>query len=220
MKKVLFALCVIGLMAGLCGCEKRGGDNNPDTPESQTPITYSHSTFINGQLCYLPNPFSPEVDTILCIRNAYLFFNVNNKEYCSYVRDLLSTFGGDLSECRFHSYDLEHQWEFVPLKEQYFYPVRNGHFISLVDQDKGILSDSIYLSAESVNQRGTPVMVTVYTSEREGELSEDALQLYMNDNAMFQGNDFMSPKFISDTIIPSGERIVCFDGQYGPFIYL
>ena len=42
----------------------------------------------------------------------------------------------------------------------------------------------------------------------------------MGDFVRFQGSDYMKPKFITDSVAPIGDRIVCFDGHDGPSSYI
>ena len=168
-------------------------------------IEYDESR-VSGELCYAVNPFKPE-DTVICIRNVYVLFNCYNQEYCSDTRDLLSLVDGEMSDCKSHQCDADlHRWNFLANKEQCFYPIYNGQFISLIDTETGRLIDSINLSYRDM---------TIYTKQRV-KGNNDGSKLHMGDFVRFQGSDYMKPKFITDSITPAGERIVCIDGHNGP----
>ena len=167
---------------------------------------YLDESDISGKLCYAVNPFDPE-DTIICIKNVYISFTCHDQEYCSATRELLSQFEGTLTDCRFHQYDVnDHHWEFISSKEMCFYPTCNGQFISMIDSETGILADSINLLYRDV---------TIYKKQRAKE-NNDESKLYMGDFVFFLGSDYMKPKFITDSVTPIGEKIVCFDGHNGP----
>lgn len=161
---------------------------------------------INGQLCYMPNPFSPETDTILCLNNAYIVFCGYNYEYCSYVRNLLSQNGGRfIKECMFHTNN-NHNWHYLAGSKQFFYPVCKKQFVSLIDSNTGMIADSIIL-----NDR------TIYPKRKRNGDSDHVIRFYLEDFVWFQGSDDMKPKFITDSITSFCDTIVCFDGHRGPF---
>lgn len=203
MKNVLLALCIFTLMIGLNGCEKN--EVEEDDYSNITHFKYVDGSTINGQLCYLPNPFCPTEDTVLCLKNVYIGFFGFSKEYCEYVRNLLSQFGGKFTECLYHGIDESHHWEYLAESEQIFFPHINQKLVSIVDSEKGMIADSIILNT-----------LTVYpTKTRDGD-GDFFNHFYMADFVTFFGNDHMKPKFITDTITPLDEHIIYFDAQQGP----
>ena len=164
-------------------------------------------SWINGQLCYIANPFSVETDTILCLNNVYIAFNGYSYEYCSYVRNLLSQYGGKFTDCMFHDFmGEEHGWEYLAKSEKCFYPIYNGEFVSLIDPKTCRSSDSIIL-----NDR------IIYLKRKRNGDNDRVTRFYVGDFVRFQGSDYMKPKFITDSLTSSGDTLVCFDGHRGPF---
>jgi len=119
-------------------------------------------------------------------------------------RELLSQFNGKLTECRFHN-TTQHSWECLANPSQYFYPVLAGQFVSLVDPRTGIIADSINLNG-----------IVIHPKQKRPECNFRT-GFYREEFILFRGNDHMQPKLITDTITPSGEKIVCFDGKRGPY---
>lgn len=188
-------LLLMGVM--LAACERRGDPRM--YPED--------ASNINGQLCYMPNPFSPETDTILCLNNVYIGFEGYNYEYCSYVRNLLSQNGGKFTACPHNQRDRsEHYWEYLAESKRCFYPICKGEFVSLIDSKTGLIADSIIL-----NER------TIYPKRKRNRDNDRVIRFYMGEFVHFQGSDDMKPKFITDSITSVGDTIVCFDGHRGPF---
>ena len=178
----------------------------PSTNEGEETIKYHQEdeSMINGKLCCAANPLVPN-DTILGLTNAYILFAMYEDDgYRSYVRDLFSNLEGELYESE-HVQSYEAFFEFLPNKEICFYPVINGDFISLVDSVKSVLSDSIIFSN-----------ITLFTSHR-GEDANKETHFYINDFVIFMGSDHKTPPFISDSITPSGEQIICFDAHKRPY---
>lgn len=167
---------------------------------------YLDRSEINGQLCYSANPFNPETDTVLCLKNVYIGFTGYDADYCSYVRNLLSQVGGRLEECRFEELGI-HLWEYLAKSEQYFYPTIDNQFVSVIDPNTGIIADSMRL-----NDR------TIYPKRKRNGDVDYATHSFTGDFVVFMGSDYMKPKFITDTIMPSGELIIRFDGHRGPFM--
>ncbi len=167
---------------------------------------YLDESHINGQLCYKANPIDPENDTILCLDNVYIGFVGYDDDYCPFLRNLLSLHGGRFTECQFDGGG-EHRWEYLAESEQTFYPINSKEFVSLIDPETGVIADSIYL-----NER------IIYPKLRRNGDSDRVTRFYMGDFVLFQGSDYMKPRFISDTITSSGEQIICFDGHKGPIL--
>ncbi len=193
MKKTLISLMCVVICLLCTSC-----------PSPHHFIEYDESN-ICGKLCYIVNPFDLK-DTIVCINNVIIHCTMHDKEYCSSVRELLSMYGGEMSDCQSHQSTTLHRWGFLANKEQCFFPTCNGQFISLMNTKKGVMADSINLSYRNV---------TIYTKQRT-KGNNDESKLYMGDFVRFRGNDYMKPKFITDSITTAGERIVCFDGHDGP----
>ena len=179
----------------LLSCNRK---NNPE-------FIYLDGSDINGQLCYSANPFNPETDTVLCLKNVDIGFTGYDADYCSYVRALLSQVGGKFEECQSHE-GIKHNWAYLAESEQCFYPICNKQFVSVIDPNTGSIADSICL-----NDR------TIYPKRKRNGDSDYATHSFTGDFVLFQGSDYMKPKFITDTIMPSGELIICFDGHRGPF---
>lgn len=173
--------------------------------EQNNPIMYPEdATLINGKLCYTINPFVSN-DTILGVTNAYIECAMYKDDgYSSYLKDLFSHLEGEIEEpeCK-HSY--EAVFMFYPNKEICFYPILNGNFISLTDSVKSTLSDSIVFNS-----------ITLFTEQRKGDVN-NATHFYIGDFVCFMGSDHQTPPFISDSITSSGEQIICFDAQRGPY---
>ena len=165
---------------------------------------YIDESHIDGQLGYTANPFASEKDTILCLNNVYIAFSGYDADYCSDVRNLLSLFGGKFTDCRLHNFK-KHDWEYLAESKQCFYPICNGRFVSLIDPNTGLIADVICL-----NDR------LIYPKLKRNENGNQA-PLAMGDFVSFLGSDYMNPIFIADSITLSGDKIICFDGQRGPF---
>lgn len=172
--------------------------NNRNVPE----FIYIDESMINGQLCYLANPFAPTEDTVLVLNNAFIDFTSYNSDYYSYVRDLLTLKGGKCVQN-----EIESSLEYMAESTQYFYPICGKELVSLIDSETGRVVDSILL-----NDR------TIYLKRKRNGDTDYVAHFYMGDFVWFIGSDYMKPKFITDSITPSGEQIICFDGQHsGPF---
>lgn len=195
--KIYKVILLLLLGVTLVACERHYPTIEPES-----------ESYINGQLCYMANPLIPDIDTILCIDNIYVAFHVNNYEYCSYTRELLSHFVGKLTECPFHeASDINyHHWEFCANKGQYIYPIFNGEFVSLIDSNTGMIADSVILNGR-----------TIYPKQERNNKPIIWNQFYKEDFICFNGNDHMMPKLITDTVTPFGDTIVCYDGHNGPY---
>lgn len=193
MKKII----ILFIMAGIClSCTER----NPV-------MRAENESYINGQLCYAANPLSPEIDTVLCLKNVYICFACYNYSYCSSVRNLLSVYDdGIITECHFHQSDNEeHHWEYLANAEQLFYPVCKNQFISVIDSNTGMLLDSISLNN-----------ISILLKKQRNEDKDLTTRFYIEDFVHFHGRDNMNPVFIFDTLATTiQERVICFDGQEG-----
>ena len=189
-KNTIFSLVVLAFAA----C-------NTNSDIKMTPMD---SSTINGILCYVANPFNPESDTILCVNNAYIGFMCYDTGYCNYARELLSHFDGELTKCKFHNIS-QHEWEFFPNEDQFFYPLYKGKFISLINSNQCSLSDSICWNE-----------YIIYLKQRPSNSNNSSSYIfYIGDFVRFRGYDNLPPQFITDSITPSKEQIVCFDAQKG-----
>ena len=191
---LLLLICV-----SLWSCEKPKSQDNPHE------FIYLDRSEINGQLCCTANPFNPEKDTVLCLKNVYIGFTGYDADYCSYVRDLLSQVGGKFEECQFEDRGV-HTWEYLAKSEQYFYPISSTQFVSIIDPNTGMIADSV-----SLNGR------IIYPRQNRKEDSNRYSRFYSGDFVNFIGSDYMKPKFITDTITLSSELIIRFDAHQGPF---
>ena len=172
----------------------------------QNHFVYLDESGIIGQLWATANPFNPDKDTILCLKSIeFVYCLTYDSAYCSYLTDLFSKFEGQLFGCRFHP-SSPHGIEFCPTSEMLFYPIANGEFVSITSTQTGYVLDSVVLN-------GT----TIFTKSRK-DTSDNVSYLYIEDYVAYQGNDHMRPKFITDSITPSGEQIICFDGTHGPIM--
>ena len=197
MKTKFFLLALFGI--ALWSCEK---EVDPRTLQNNN----WGSTFNNGKLCYMANPFSPDTDTLLCINNMYLYFENRDSAYCSYVRDLLSQFGGWVTECKWHKSDSHcHEWEHMSEPDACFYPICSKQLVSVIDPKTGKIADAI-----TINDR------TIYPKQRRKNDSNHTTRFYLGDFVSFMSsnNDY---KYITDSVTVSGDTIVFFDGNFGPF---
>lgn len=191
-------LLLIILFLGLLSCEKSLPKD--DNPKMYTP----EQTLINGNLWYAVNPFVSN-DTILAVTNAYIKCAMYKDDgYSSYLKDLFSHHEGEIEEpeCK-HSYEAVVM--FYPNKELCFYPILNGNFISLTNSSKDALLDSVNFNN-----------VTLFTKYRDGD-NDVKIHFYIGDFVGFSGSDYKTPPFISDSIVPSGEQIICFEAHWGPY---
>ena len=132
----------------------------------------------------------------------YVGFTVYDANYCSYVRNLLSLFGGKITEC---PHNFNHRWEYLAESEQYFYPTIGNQYVSVIDPNTGRIAADI-----SLNDRD------IYLKDTRTADSNKATHFYYGDFVVFMGSDYMKPKFITDTITPFGKQIILFDGHRGP----
>lgn len=175
--------------------------------DSDVKMSPEDGSMINGKLCYAPNPFNPESDTVLCVNSAYIGFTCHDTGYCNYARELFSHFDGELTKCQFHNTS-QHEWEFLPNEDQLFYPLYKGKFISLINPNQYLLADSIYWND-----------YIIYLKQRPSISNNSSSHIfYIGDFVSFQGYDNLPPQFITDSITPSKEQIACFDAQKGLYL--
>jgi len=171
-----------------------------------------------GQLSYVANPFNPEKDSILCLRNiSYIYCTTFTDEYYSYIKNLFSACKGHFEESKTPAPRNDNHLIFYPQSDMCIYPIRSGEFISVMDKKSGRVLDSITLAVSiEVGNRKDVSTATIYTKPNNQEKGENTQEFYMGDFVVFQGNDHMQPPFISDSITPSGKLIICIDGEHGP----
>ena len=196
MKNKLYILIILSLFLSSC----------IRVHEFETPY-YAVCT---GRMWYVANPFEPETDTILCLRNVQeIVVETPDAEYYSYLKQLFSrhTHEGRLYGSSF----------FQPDSGVYVFPTQYGKFISIIDSQTGKILDSLVYETKLGSE---PVSITIHTELRakNGYDTYDTTNVYINDLVSFGGNIHMNPPFVTDTITPDGARILCIDSNEGPFL--
>ena len=204
---LIWALC--SLLVTLSFCKENDEPNLIELDSSE----------IMGQLECVENPFRPANDTILCLLDVQcLYCKTYNSGYCSYLKKLLSGMPGTLYASDEH-FAGPYTIEFIPDSHLRLYPMRDGKFISVVDSQKGEMADSISLSViHKTGSKITTSNVLVFTRPREQH--NDTTCIYRGDYVVFHGDDHMQPVFVTDTITPSNDQIICFEASRGPIMTL
>lgn len=172
---------------------------------------------IMGKLGYVENPLCPATDTILCLTDVQsVYCRIYDSGYCSSLKNLLSCFKGTLVASDEHLSG-PYSIEFVPDSFLHIYPMRDGKFISVTDTKKGNILDSISLSVMQKTSSGmTSHDALIYTHPRE-QLNDETC-IYIGDYVTFQGDDHLQPIFITHTVVPSNDSILCFEASRGPIL--
>lgn len=190
-----------------------------------------------GQINYTANPFDLK-DSILCLNNIrYVYVNgsSSNTEYYKYILDLLDNYEGTIyfptyegnklfnikewRELDMHPYNYSN-FEFVSAVDITMFPTIDGNFISVMDKQNCCLVDSLIFEATRVIPSIEKYIVVFYTRKRDQDSSSSA-KVYLNDYVKYctyferSWPNTYSP-FITDTIIPDNEQVICFDAQFGP----
>lgn len=201
MKTKLFIL--IGLTACLIGCEQK------------YPVMYNvNETVIRGQLIYAANPFDAS-DSVLCLTDI-IWLDIKTKDSCylAYLDTLL--FEGADGRTHRHQKDNKVRYEQVP-DSLVFYSVRDGRFMSVMDETKHAVADSLVITHGYLYPpKETTVTCTVYLFPRPEDKKRPIEDIYLGDYVSYDEKDYGPQPLIFDTISPSGEKILCVDGTYGP----
>lgn len=228
MKRMFNSLLVLTIIVVFSSCEKYPNIVNGDETTTIGP----------GQISYTVNPFDSK-DSILClkkVRYVYVKGRISNTEYYKHILDLFDNYEGTIyfpsyegnrifNIKEWHELDMHpdnySNFEFVSTDDITMFPTLNGNFISVLDKQSGCLVDSIVFEATSVLPRVEKYTVVFYTSKRE----QDSLfyrHKYLYDYVTYctyferSSNSDKYPPFITDSITPDNERIICFDAQFGP----
>lgn len=206
--KTFKSIMVASLVFVLAACNTTNNPNNP----------WKNDSNILGQLSYVANPLNPMKDSVLCLLNVqYIYCATYTDEYYSYVKELLSAHDGSFEVNETPAPRNDNHILFHPQSELCFFPIRNGRFISVLDEKDGCLSESLTLAVSiEVGDRKDVSTATIHLMSREKETGEYSQEFYLGDYVVFEGNDQMQPPFISDTITLEGMQIICFDGEHGP----
>lgn len=191
-----------------------------DSPNSN--YLWTNRTNIAGQLHYTANPFNPLGDSVLCLKNVREVCCVTyTDDTYSKVMEILSKYDGVFDEGTNPAPRNNNHVLFLPSSDMYFYPIRNGHFISIVDTVTGNKLDSLQLAvSNNIGSSLVESLTTLFLTWRPTPTDNDSHHIYMGDYVIFNGNDNMIPPFISDSITPKGDIIVCFEGRQGPVLYV
>lgn len=207
MKRIFNVIFCFVAAVLMCSCNKSTESQN------QPVLIELDESSIEGQLNYVANPFNPEIDSVLCLDYVRkLHLRTYNEKYYSYVKELLSNAKGILSTKENSG---QYTLEFLPDSTMYFFPIRSGQLISVMDMQSGTKKDSLVMRVQS--KQGSKIEewdVVIYTKPSE-QTGNDA-HFYMGDYVHFHGDDHMNPIFVSDSTITSGERIIFIDGTRGP----
>ena len=202
----LLIIAAVTLMLAACNTT-----NNPNNP-------WKNDSNILGQLSYVANPLNPIKDSVLCLWNVqYVYCAINTDEYYSYVKGLLSAHDGSFEESETPTPRNDNHILFYPQPEICFFPIRNGKFISVMDEKGERVLDNFTLTISiEVGDRKDESAATIHMQSRIKKTGEYSQEFYLDDFVVFEGNDQMRPPFISDTITLDGTQIICFDGEHGP----
>lgn len=205
MKKYLM-LALFYLPVALSSCNNSNNDPN---------LVELDASEIVGKLGYVENPFSPITDTILCLQDVqHLYCRTYDAAYCAYLNKMLSKYQGTLYASNEHLSG-PYTIEFIPNSNLYFYPIRDGKYISIMDHKDGQVLDSISLPVMYKSGYKTSTNNIVIYITPNGQL-HNARYINMGDCVVFQGDDHMQPVFIIDTITPFNNHIICFEASRGP----
>ena len=191
--------------------------NSPDWPNNGE----INRSDIWGEIHYVANPFDEIMDSVLCLKNVqHLICYTYTDEYFEKVTEILSHYEGHFEQDPAPAPRNNNHIYFHPSSNMLFYPIRNGHFISIVDTVTGNKLDSLQLAvSNNIGSSLVESLTTLFLTWRPTPTDNDSHHIYMGDYVIFNGNDNMIPPFISDSITPKGDIIVCFEGRQGPVLY-
>jgi hypothetical protein len=197
MKKVMFTIALMTMVL-LTACKPN---------QEVGPTVWPHAS-LSGQLWYAANPFEPENDTILCLKNVVYGGATDDAEYCSYLSRLFAPLDERFKGCE-HYTNHPHPIIFIPSSAYKIYPKRDGQFMSVIDSYTGRISDSLSYFFEQSHP-----YVTIYTQVRNKEPFTDT-QIYMGDEVEFYYDRRTVLFSITDTVTSTGEILICFDASKG-----
>ena len=205
MKTKLFIL--IGLTACLIGCEHKYH------------VMYStNETVIRGQLIYAANPFDAS-DSVLCLTDI-IWLDIKTKDTCylAYLDTLL--FEGADGRTHRHQSDNKVRYEQVP-DSLVFHVVKDGCFMSVMDDVKRTVSDSLVIAYQYLcpPKETTSTCLVILASRPNDKQNPPIEDIYLGDYVSYKEKDYGQQPLVFDTISPSGEKILCVDGTYGPVFW-
>ena len=195
---------LIGLIACFAGCEHK------------YPVMYStNETVIRGQLTYTANPFDLS-DSVLCITDI-IWLDIKTKDtgYLAYLDTLL--FGDSDGRSHRHQSNGLVNYEQVP-DSLVFYVVRDNRFMSVMNDTKRTAADSLVITYQYLYppKETTSTCLVILASRPNDKQNPPIEDLYLGDYVSYKEKDYGQQLLVFDTISPSGEKILCIDGTYGP----
>ena len=207
MKPKFFIL--IGLTACLIGCEH----------EREYPNMYfANETVIRGQLIYAVNPFDAS-DSVLCITDI-IWLDIKTKDTCylAYLDTLL--FENADGRAHRHQSDNKVRYEQVP-DSLVFHVVRDNRFMSVMNDTKRTVADSLVITYQYLYppKETTSTCLVILASRPNDKQNPPIEDIYWGDYVSYKEKDYGQQPLVFDTISPSGEKILCVDGTYGPVFW-
>lgn len=174
---------------------------------------------IKGTLGYTANPFNSK-DSVLCVNDIYrVEVQCNTKEYYTYLKKIFSNYEGvlDNGDAALHDssawIDSTH-FLFYPKSKIIAFPKKDESFISIVDKGSGSLLNSItYKTTYNLDTLIVNRSTSIYLKAREEEDKDYSNSIYLGDIISFDSFN-NSDTFITDSITPNKEQIICFEASY------
>lgn len=202
MKNKIFIL--IGLVVCFVGCD------------------YPHfiefdETEITGKIYYAVNPIDSN-DSVLCLTGiTSVVVKSEDFEYLSYLEELLTKAINDpynFSVIYQHDGKVECHSDFDD--SAIFYVVKNGNFVSVMNQEKDSLLDSLLIYRSSDGK--TTLSFHPYPRNEKFDEHSSHYYIYEGDYVSYYWKDDSPQPFIFDSISPMGDTLLCFDGALCPGI--
>ena len=205
MKPKLFIIALAATMLMACQQSDPGFDKIDQTQ-------------IMGQFTCVLNPFDSN-DSVLCLTDIQSVDIVtNDSAYITTLERMLAeaTGGIDRYPQTYQFYGIVHYGIFPD--SMIFYIVKENGLISLVDDDKRSLKDSLEITVNTLWGNVRTRSETIYLYPRPEDNQRPPISdIFLDDYVEYRGKDNGPQPLIFDSVTPEGKTILCVDGTYGPF---
>ncbi len=216
MKCRIILLCTI--LSLLAGCGEK-----PEQPEYPSNGGVDETEIV-GQLHFAVNPFDTS-DSVLCLHNIQtLVIATHDSNYLNYLDEVTHAKRyNDPLPPKYHELHGDYHAGYRDFPESsLFYVVKDGAFVSLMNDTKTCLIDSltfVYTIKFGTNtkERNCVLYTSLRPLDYKGSQHDGKFHIFLEDYVAYGGRDFDDDcPLVFDKISPVGDTILCINGDNGP----